>query len=187
MTLVRRLLIPVSLCFSAQLFALDDSNTLLLPSDERCLLSLSSTDNAAQALSQCSDWAAQGDRQAQFELGQYWLKQPLERQDLPQALHWLELASLQGHAEAQRLLGLMYWQGQGVDGNNVQAYVILKMAAVNGSDRAMDDADHLAEQMQRSELAIATQVLGDIFRRYLDELQSLPANAPLGAQPTPLP
>ncbi|MCJ8169829.1 tetratricopeptide repeat protein [Atopomonas sediminilitoris] len=183
MTLAHRLLIPLTLCLSAPLWALDDRNTLLLSSDERCLLSNTSGETVEQALASCTQWASNGERQAQFELGQFWLKQPLERQDLPQALHWLELASLQGQAEAQRLLGLMYWQGQGVEPSSVQAYIILKMAAVNGSDQAMDDADRLAEHMQRSELAIATQVLGDIFRRYLDELQALPSNAPAPIAP----
>jgi hypothetical protein len=49
------------------------------------------------------------------------------------------------------------------------------MAAVNGSDEAMDSADLIAAQMPREELEIASQVLGQIFRSYLLELQNADA------------
>ena len=58
--------------------------------------------------------------------------------DLAQALQWFEQASLQGHAQAQHRLGLMFFRGEGVPANNVQAYIVLKMAAVNGAEEALD-------------------------------------------------
>jgi TPR repeat protein len=66
----------------------------------------------------------------------------------------------------------MFFRGEGVPANNVQAYIVLKMAAVNGSDEAMDSADLIAAQMPREELEIASQILGQIFRSYLLELQN---------------
>jgi len=54
----------------------------------------------------------------------------------------------------------------------VQAYIVLKMAAVNGDEDALDTADRVSTQMRRDELEIATQVLGQIFREYLLELQA---------------
>ena len=70
-------------------------------------------------------------------------------------------------------------RGEGVRANNVQAYVVLKMAAVNGDEDALDTADRVAEQMRRDELEIATQVLGQIFRDYLLELQAAEGREPL--------
>ena len=67
----------------------------------------------------------------------------------------------------------MFFRGEGVPANNVQAYIVLKMASVNGSDEAMDSADLVSAQMRRDELEIASQVLGQIFRSYLLELQTV--------------
>ncbi|MGV8546644.1 SEL1-like repeat protein, partial [Pseudomonas aeruginosa] len=69
-------------------------------------------------------------------------------------------------------LGTMFFRGEGVPADNVQAYIVLKMAAVNGAEDALDSADLVAEQMNRDELDIATRVLGQIFRSYLIDLQT---------------
>ena len=85
--------------------------------------------------------------QAQFELGEFYYDGKRVERDLSQALHWFEQASLQGHAQSQYHLGMMFFRGEGVPANAVQAYIVLKMAAVNGSDEAMDSADVIAAQM----------------------------------------
>ena len=71
--------------------------------------------------------------------------------------------------------------------NLPQAYIILKMAAVNGKDEAMDASDQIALQMNAEELDVATQVLGTLFRNYLaqireEQLQGTPAQ-PASSQP----
>ena len=76
----------------------------------------------------------------------------------------------------------MFFRGEGVKANNVQAYIVLKMAAVNGAEDAMDSADLVAEQMNKDELDIATKVLGQIFRNYLIELQTA-GNSPFSPLP----
>ena len=76
----------------------------------------------------------------------------------------------------------MFLRGEGVKANNVQAYIVLKMAAVNGAEDAMDSADLVAEQMNKDELDIATKVLGQIFRNYLIELQTA-GNSPFSPLP----
>jgi hypothetical protein len=78
---------------------------------------------------------------------------------------------------------MMFFRGEGVPANNVQAYIVLKMASVNGSDEAMDSADLVAERMQREELEIAGQVLGEIFRNYLLELQAADSQSPFAPLP----
>ncbi|MCO3827339.1 SEL1-like repeat protein, partial [Pseudomonas aeruginosa] len=80
-------------------------------------------------------------------------------------------------------LGTMFFRGEGVPANNVQAYIVLKMAAVNGAEDALDSADLVAEQMNRDELDIATRVLGQIFRNYLIELQTAGGVTPFAPLP----
>jgi hypothetical protein len=76
----------------------------------------------------------------------------------------------------------MFFRGEGVKANNIQAYIVLKMAAVNGAEDAMDSADLVAEQMSKDELDIASKVLGQIFRNYLIELQTA-GNTPFSPLP----
>src|SRR5690606_4438708 len=102
----------------------------------------------------------------------------LAPRDLNRALSWFERASLQGHALAQHRLGTMFFRGEGVPANNVQAYILLKMSAVNGAEEALDTADRVSAQMRRDELEVAVQVLGQIFRDYLTDLQTAEESRP---------
>lgn len=153
------------------LLAFAGGNSLLIPATGSCSLNTAPEDLPA-ALTACQQAAQNGDQQAEYELGEFYYDGKRTPRDLPQALNWFERASLQGHAQAQYRLGMMFYRGEGVQANNVQAYIVLKMAAVNGSDEAMDSADQVSAQMPRDELEIASQVLGQIFRNYLLELQS---------------
>jgi TPR repeat protein len=158
-------------------FALADGNSLLIPAAGSCALH-SAPEDLPEALQACQQSADKGDAQAQYELGDFYYLGQDGKRDLPQALQWFERASLQGHAEAQYHLGLMFFHGEGVNANNVQAYIVLKMAAVNGSDAALDSADEVSAQMPRAELEVATEVLGQIFRNYLQELQAADSLSP---------
>lgn len=124
-----------------------------------------------------------GDAEAEYELGEFYYDVNNPKRDLNQALSYFEQASLQGHAMAQFKLGTMFFKGEGVPANNIQAYIVLKMAAVNGAEDALDTADEVAEQMPRDQLETATQVLGQIFRKYLMELQSTDARSPFSPLP----
>lgn len=127
--------------------------------------------NLAAELELCIRQAELGHAEAQYQLGNYWHAGVLIEADYDQALHWYEQASLQGHAEAQYRLGLMFANGEGVAVNRSQAYVILKMSAINGSDIAFDASDLLDSQMSREERKQANDVLSHIFRRYLRQIQ----------------
>lgn len=164
------------------LYASADGNSLLIPATGSCSLNTASED-LPNALTACRQAAQNGDRQAQFELGEYFYDGKRTPRDLSQALNWFQQASLQGHAQAQYRLGMMFYRGEGVPANNVQAYIVLKMAEINGSDDAMDSADLLSEQMQRKELETASQVLGQIFRNYLQELQNQAGSSPFAPLP----
>lgn len=153
------------------LLAAAGSNSLLIPATGRCTLN-TQPENLAQAVATCQQAAKSGDAQAQYELGQFYYDGKSAPKDLNQALAYFEQASLQGQADAQYHLGLMFFKGEGVPANNVQAYIVLKMAAVNGAEDALDTADQVSAQMSHQDLEMATQVLGQIFRKYLLELQT---------------
>ncbi len=152
-------------------------NSLLIPATSRCALN-TTPEAMREALRACEQAASEGDVQAAYELGEYHYDNRRTPRDLSKALHWFEQASLKGHALAQHRLGVMFFRGEGVPANNVQAYVVLKMSAVNGEEDALDTADRVSAQMRRDELEIATQVLGQIFRDYLMDLQTAGESAP---------
>lgn len=147
-------------------------NSLLVPTEGSCMFN-TPPERLAAAVSACQRMAQSGDPQAQFELGLLHYQGTLSKRDLTQALYWFEQGSLKGHAEAQYHLGQMFFHGEGVPVNYVQAFIILKMASVNGSEDAMDAADQVYMQMTQGQIEMANQVLGEIFRDYLLELQGL--------------
>ncbi|MHC6223845.1 tetratricopeptide repeat protein [Pseudomonas sp. X10] len=160
----------------------EGGNSLLIPATGRCTLNAQPED-LPQALTACEQTAASGDAQAQYELGEFYYSGSQAPRDLNKALNYFEQASLQGHAESQFRLGAMFFHGEGVAANNVQAYIVLKMAAVNGAEEALDLADEVSAQMSRDDLEHATQVLGQIFRKYLLELQSADGRTPFSPLP----
>ncbi|AHL76993.1 hypothetical protein CH92_18670 [Stutzerimonas stutzeri] len=159
------------------LLATAGGNSLLIPATSRCALN-TVPEAMREALRACEQAASEGDVQAAYELGEYHYDGRRTPRDPSKALHWFEQASLKGHALAQHRLGVMFFRGEGVPANNIQAYVVLKMSAVNGEEDALDTADRVSAQMRRDELEIATQVLGQIFRDYLMDLQTAGENAP---------
>ncbi|MGH8381383.1 tetratricopeptide repeat protein [Pseudomonas sp.] len=164
------------------LLASAGGNPLLIPATGRCTLN-SQPEDLPQALATCQQAAQDGDAQAQYELGEFYYEGTNTPRDLKQALSYFEQASLQGHAQAQYRLGTMFFKGEGVAANNIQAYIVLKMAAVNGAEEALDLADEVSEQMPREDLEVATQVLGQIFRKYLLELQTAEGRTPFSPLP----
>lgn len=161
----------LSLALSPLLAVAQSGNPLLISAEDRCALNRVDDESLELALDNCRTAAEEGDMQAQFEMGDlYYQGERIER-DLDTALAWFEEASVQGHPAAQYRLGLMHYQGEGVERNLPQAYIILKMAAINGQDEAMDASDKIAMEMNREEIEGATQVLGTLFRNYLDQLR----------------
>lgn len=124
-----------------------------------------------EGLELCIRQAELGHANAQYIMGNYWYEGELVEQDFQQAMHWYEQASLQGHAGAQYRLGMMFAAGEGVAVNRSQAYIILKMSAINGSDLAFDASDRLDALMSKEERQQANDVLSHIFRRYLRQIQ----------------
>ena len=165
-----RFMLSLGLCLFT-FFAYADDDSLLIPATHQCSLERI-TENPKLGYEECLTFAQLGYADAQFTLGEYWYHGQYTPRDYQQALKWFEQASVQGHALAQLRLGTMFYRGEGVPANTIQAYIVLKMSAINGSDEALDSADQVALQMQRHELDISNQVLAQIFRSYLLELSS---------------
>ena len=165
-----RFMLALGLCFST-FPAHADATSLLIPATHPCTLERIANEPKS-GYEECLTFAQLGYADAQFTLGEYWYQGLYSPRDYQQALKWFEQASVQGHAIAQLRLGTMFYRGEGVPANTIQAYIVLKMSAINGSDEALDSADQVALQMQRNELDIGNQVLAQIFRSYLLELSN---------------
>jgi len=117
-----------------------------------------------------------------------------QRQDYASALRDLEQPANQGDARAQRLLGLMYRDGQGVSPDPVRAYMWLDLAAANGQDAAAGERDSLAQRMTADQKAQAQRQvqawrLGPDTSAPSDENNNADrsAEAPPPAPPAPFP
>ena len=89
--------------------------------------------------------AAQSLNEARFFLGSLYLSADLkisnaEQRDLDKlAFHWLRLAALRGHAQAQFLLGALYAEGRGgVNKSPMQAIYWYSQAVENGYTKAQE-------------------------------------------------
>ena len=85
-----------------------------LTSSEAEELSSKAKGGDAQALKALEQAAAQGDAEAQSNLGFMYIVGQGVQQDYAQARRWWEKAAAQGHAEALFFLGAVYYDGKGV-------------------------------------------------------------------------
>lgn len=83
--------------------------------------------------------AEQGDADAQIALGVKMAYQTIL--SAKKGRYWLEKAAAQGEAEAQFLLGHMYWHGNGVKQDRSQALRLFKEAAAKGDELAQSFLD----------------------------------------------
>jgi len=149
------------------------ADSLKLPPATSCALNVAQQQRE-QLLQQCLNAANAGDKEAQYQLGLYYSEGKLTAANYPLAISWLKKASSQAHLNAQVKLGYLYFKGQGTPVDNLQAYIIFKIAAINGSDEAMDVADEVATQMTPQELQQANTILGKTFRNYLQTIRKQP-------------
>lgn len=161
-------------CISCLLLFISQSlfaDNFKLPQATTCALDVPQQQRAP-LLNQCLTAANSGDKEAQYQLGLYYSDGLLTPPNYPLAISWFKKASLQAHLGAQVKLGYMYFKGQGTPINNLQAYIIFKIAGINGSDEAMDVADQVASHMTAQELQKANIILGKTFKAYLQQEQN---------------
>ena len=80
------------------------------------------------------------------------------QQDYGEAVRWYRLAANQGYADAQSDLGVMYWDGMGVQKDYVLAHMWLNLAAVQGIERAPKMRDTIEVLMTPGQLAEAQRL-----------------------------
>lgn len=85
----------------------------------------------ATALNAVQSLAAQGNAEAQNNLGELYAKGQGVPQNYAQARQWYEKAAAQGHALAQNNLAELYFAGLGVPQDYVRAYLWVSLAAVH--------------------------------------------------------
>lgn len=85
----------------------------------------------ATALKTFQSLAAQGNAEAQNNLGELHARGQGAPKDYSQARQWYEKAAAQGHALAQNNLAELYYAGLGVPQDYVRAYLWVSLAAVH--------------------------------------------------------
>lgn len=84
------------------------------------------------ALNEWRPLAAQGDADAQFNLGWLYHNGRGVTQDYTEAAKWYRIAAAQGDVDAQTNLGVMYHEGEGVTQDYTEAMRLYRLAATQG-------------------------------------------------------
>lgn len=116
----------------------------------------------ATALKNFQSLAAQGNAEAQNNLGELHAKGQGVPQDYSQARQWYEKAAAHGHALAQNNLAELYFAGLGVPQDYVRAYMWVSLAAVHmkGDEQkqAEENRNDVAGRMTPEQLAEAKRL-----------------------------
>lgn len=110
------------------------------------------TRDAAQAASYLETAAEQNHVKAQLALAELHRSQ---RPDDPRAREWLRRAASQNSPEAQYALGVSYSEGSAGRVDNLEAYVWLSRAVLNGYERARSYLEQVAPQLTPEQLEVA--------------------------------
>ena len=81
-------------------------------------------------------------------------------------LQALKKAAEQGDARAQFNLGTMYYTGQGVPEDRVQAYAWYSIVAAQGVELAKENKEIIAEKMTPTEIAKAQELSRKYWEAY---------------------
>jgi TPR repeat protein len=100
----------------------------------------------------------------QFELGQMFRKAEPRSKDFRKAAEWFTHSAEHGYRKAQFKIGVMYARGLGVRCDYVRAYAWLKIAAAQGSHRAIVYLKKLVVIMHSDQLSRAR-----VLARYSDQ------------------
>ena len=92
--------------------------------------------NERNEFERIQNFAFQGDKNAQFKLGNIYRYGKGIRQELSKAIIWYEKSAKQGHIDAQYNLGLLYDEGNGIPKNHLVAHKWYEQAAKKGSIKA---------------------------------------------------
>ncbi len=96
--------------------------------------------------------AAQGDADAQNNLGAMFDAGEGIREDNAEAIKWYSLSANQGNPIAQNNLGAMYYAGEGADINKILAYKWFYIAERLGNDDGKENRIKSSKNMRSSEV-----------------------------------
>ena len=112
----------------------------------------------ATALKLWRPLAAQGNADAQFNLGSMYGGGRGVTQDYIEAVRWYKLAAAQGHVAAMYYLGMMYGRGLGVPQDYLRAHLWSNLAAAKGHEKAAKNRDIAAGKMTPQQIAEAQKM-----------------------------
>ena len=122
-----------ALAYSKAIFA-ETSKTNALSTS---CVNLFNTSKLKEAIMPCLEKAKGGDRQAAEILARIYSTQG-ELLNYSEAYQWAKVASEQGSASSQAMLGLMYLRGDGIEKNPEKAQQYLQLAIDNGNQGAKE-------------------------------------------------
>lgn len=96
--------------------------------------------------------AQKGDAEAEYNLGECYLKGEGVKQDEREAANWYEKAANQGYPDAERAMGFVYRGGGARPMNKILSYMWFDLAAENGDDGAVELRNDVAWSMTESEI-----------------------------------
>jgi len=117
--------------------------------------SVSDRTAASNSLEELQKLAAQGDADAQWQLGVRYHSG--EAPDDAKAVQWFQRAAEQGNIAAQSALGAYYWRGRGVPEDLSKAYFWSTIAMAQGDEISKGRLQGLAKQMTPAQVSIARQ------------------------------
>jgi uncharacterized protein len=126
---------------------------------ETCLaVDAEGTYSATRHVQCLREQSEQGDAEAQYLLGSFYLVGTNVPRDYQEAYNWLHRAADQGQPMAQFLLASMYASGRGVPRDLVHAHMWLNLAAAQGLELAQKAREELATNMTSSQITEAQKL-----------------------------
>jgi len=109
--------------------------------------------------------ADQGNAAAQYNLGLRYAKGQGVVQNFNEAFKLWKKISDQGYADAQASLGWMYYMGDGVSKDYATAYAWEHIAETNGSQRAKNNKNEVANNMTPAQIAEAEELVKEMLKK----------------------
>jgi GAF domain/Sel1 repeat/PilZ domain len=141
----------------------------------RAVSGQSSANVQANYLTELRNLAAQGNADAEWQLGARYHNGDGVLKDDVQAMQWFQRAAEQGHVTAEATLGAYYWAGRGVPQDLSKAYFWSAVAFAQGDENSKPRLDGLSTQMTREQI-LAAQQQADAWIRNLNVRMKSSAN-----------
>ena len=111
---------------------------------------------APDSIARVQRLADEGDAEMQYRLGLWNFWALPSARDLGLALYWFCRAAERGHRAAQIHLGLMYWTGNGLPRDPLQAYLWFSLAARTAPGIAAEYRERMAhDHLTKAQVAMA--------------------------------